>query len=136
MRTLVKWGLGAIVIPRWVLVVKYATFILIGITVYLASSPSLDITTSNGYTPLWSIAVTITASVSLIGSLRQRWERMEGWAVLCLAALLIGYAAAPLQLVVSGDHDRAAYSALALALSVLPSARAWMLIRRAGSTRG
>jgi hypothetical protein len=123
-------------IPRWVLVVKYFCFILVGLTVFAASSPSLDLTTIAGYTPIWGLAVILTGAGALIGSARPRLEPLERWSVLFLSALLLGYAAAPIQLVFGGDVDRAAYSVLALTLSLLPSARAWMLIRRTGQKHG
>lgn len=132
-RKLVEWGKRSpIVIPRWVLTLQYLLFVLIGVTVYVASAPALDVTTWNGYTPFWSVAVMASAFVCVVGSITPRWEVLERWAVIALAALFIGYAFAPLQLVLAGDHDRAAYSALAITLSLLPGARAVMLIARTG----
>lgn len=132
MRKLIKWGQSPIMIPRWVLTLKYFLFVLIGVTVYVASSPSLDITTWSGYTPFWSIAVMISAFLCLVGSATPNLEVLERWAVLVLSALLIGYAFAPVSLVLAGDSDKATYSVLALCLSLLPGARAVMLIHRTG----
>lgn len=132
MRTLIKWSRSPITIPRWVLTLKYFLFILIGVTVYLASSPSLDVTTWSGYTPFWSIAVMISGFVCMLASATPKLEVLERWSVLLLTALLVGYAFAPIQLVLAGDSDRATYSVLAITLSLLPGARAAMLIHRTG----
>ncbi|MDN4616398.1 hypothetical protein P5G50_18275 [Leifsonia sp. F6_8S_P_1B] len=132
MRKFITWGRSPILIPRWVLTLKYVMFVFVGVTVYVASSPSLDITTWEGYTPFWSIALIVASLTCIIGSASPRLEVMERWAVLVLFALLIGYAVAPVQLVLAGDTDRAAYSILAITLSLLPGARAAMLIHRTG----
>lgn len=132
MRKILERMRTPIVIPRWVLALKYFLFVLIGVTVFVSSSPSLDVTTWSGYTPFWSIAVMASSFAALIGSTREELEVLERWAVIALAALLIGYAAAPLQLVLAGDADRAAYSALAITLAVFPSAQAVRLILRTG----
>lgn len=132
MRNLITRMRMPIEIPRWVLTLKYILFVFIGVTVFVTSSPSLDITTWDGYTPFWSIAVIVSSFASMVGSLSPTFEVLERWSVVTLSSLLIGYAAAPLKLVLEGDTDRAAYSVLALTLAVLPTARAAMLIHRTG----
>ena len=123
-----------LIIPRWILMLKYLCFIGLGGAVWSASSPSLDLTTGDGYTALWGIIVICSATLCFVGSMADRLEWMERWAVLLLSALLLGFAAAPIQLVLAGDHDRLAYSVIALTLSLLPTARAVMLIGRVGKS--
>ena len=132
MRKFITWSRSPIVIPRWVLTLKYFLFVCIGVTVYVASSPSLDITTWAGYTPFWSVALMVSGLICMIGSATPRLEVLERWAVLVLTALLVGYAFAPVTLVLAGDADRASYSVIAICLSLLPASRAVMLIHLAG----
>ena len=132
MRKLISWSRSPIVIPRWVLTLKYFLFVCVGVTVYVASSPSLDITTWAGYTPFWSIALMTSGLLSMIGSTSPQLEVLERWSVLVLTALLVGYAFAPVSLVLAGDADRASYSVIAICLSLLPGSRAAMLIHRTG----
>jgi len=132
-RIIDKWRLNTIIIPRWVLTLKYVFFMFVGLTVYIASSPSLDITAGSGYTPIWALCLIAAAAASTVGSISDRLEVLERWSVLLLSALLIGYAMAPISLVFAGDHDKAAYSVLAITLSLLPIARTAQLIRRTGT---
>ncbi len=131
-KKLIRWR-EPVIIPRYILMVKYLCFVGVGVAVYVASSPSLDLTTGAGYTGLWGITVGLSSIGCLVGSMDVRLETVERWAVLVLAALLIGYACAPLQLVLSGDTNRLAYSTLAVTLAILPTARAVQLIRRVGA---
>jgi len=132
MRGIRKWGLAPIVIPRWVLVAKYACFILLGGVIFAASSPTLQDVAGDFWTGLFGLCIATTAGGALIGSIRLRWEVLERWCVMVLSGLLLGYAIAPVSLVLAGDMDRATYSTIAVTLSLLPASRAWMLIRRTG----
>jgi hypothetical protein len=132
MNELTHYVTDRIVIPRWVLVIKYCAFILIGVTVVITTSPSLNLTTASGYTPVWGGMLIGSAIICVVGSLRGLLEPIERWGVLMLSALLLGYAFAPLSLVFHGDTDKAVYSSIALTLCILPAVRAIQLIRQSG----
>lgn len=121
-----------IVIPRWVLILKYALFVLMGLSVWWASAPAVDALTPDWYTPVWALGVTLSATVAVIGSARERWESLERLAAVALASLLIVYAVSPIVLVLEGDADRAAFSVVALVVCLMPAARAVQLIKRTG----
>lgn len=136
MRRISRWGLAPIVIPRWVLVLKYACFIILGAVIFAASSPALAHLAGDFWTALFGLCIAAAAAAALVGSTHARWEALEKWGVLALSGLLLGYAIAPVSLVLAGDLDRATYSTIAVTLSLLPASRAWMLIRRTGLSGG
>ena len=125
-----------IIIPRWVLTVKYAVFILLGVTVFIASSPAVDEVTPDWLTPIWGIGISVSAVIALVGSLTQRLEVLERWACAVLASLFLVFALAPIVLVIQGDEDRAMYSVIALGFALLPIARAAQLLSRTGMQHG
>lgn len=126
-----------VIIPRWVLAVLYISLAAVGVTVALASSPSLQQATSSAAaTTLWGAGMLCSAILSAVASRRKSWEPVEQWAAAFLAMLLVGFAAAPIQLVAQGDLDHIAYSTVALALAVMPTIRTWALLRDVGRRRG
>lgn len=121
-------------VPRYVLTVKYALFIALGIAVGTASTPSsFEALTPDWYTPIWGAALSIAAFLALLGGLKESREPLERWSVSTVACLLIGYATAPIALVLAGDTNRLAYSIVALTVALAPAARAIQLLRRTGT---
>lgn len=114
-----------VIIPAWVLTLKYALFMCVGVAVYATASPSLEMAFDDWYTPAWSLAVCGAGLVAFVGSLVS--ERMERWGASGLFILMGIYTFAPIMLVLGGDTDRLAYSIIALTLSLLPYARAVQL---------
>lgn len=136
MRRIRTWGFAPIVIPRWVLIAKYVCFMILGAVIFAASSPTMQQLAGDFWTALFGISITVAAAGALVGSAHSRLEVVERWSVLALSGLLLGYAIAPVLLVLAGDLDRATYSTIAVTLSLLPASRAWMLIRRTGLNHG
>ena len=131
-----RWGLAPIVIPRWILVLQYACFIVLGVVIFAASSPSLVKVSGDFWTGLFGLCIALASAGALAGSTHPKWETLERWSALALSGLLLGYAIAPGSLVLAGDLDRATYSTIAVTLSLVPASRSWMLIRRAGLQHG
>lgn len=121
-----------ITIPRWALVVKYAFFVLLGMAVLWASSPAVDEVSPDWLTPIWGLGISTTAAAALVGSLTPRLEKIEMIGVTLLAALFVVFAIAPVVLVIQGDADRAVYSVIAAAFSVLTILRSLQLFREGG----
>jgi hypothetical protein len=134
MKPVISWG-NKLLIPRWFVTIMYALFIPIGVTVFLASSPSLDLTTGAGYTALWAMILGATGLCAAIASLSPTWEVLERWSALILSALLIGYAFAPIQLVIHGDTDKAAFSVISLVLAFPVVSQTIRLITRTGARK-
>lgn len=116
-----------ILIPRWVLAIKYGLFILLGVAIWRTTSPSFVQVVGDWYTTAWSWCLIAGAVVALLGSLREKTEKIERIGASALACLLLAYAVAPLNLVLRGDPDRTAFSVVALIVSLLPLARSLQL---------
>lgn len=130
---LIQWSNAPIIVPRWMLTVKYAILVLLGVAISIATSPSLEAALGDWLTPFWGYGISLSAIVAAIGSANFAWEALERWASSALAILLLVYAFSPVWIILTeGDHDRLAYSVTALALSVIPTARAIYLLRRTG----
>lgn len=128
-----RWANRPIILPGWMLTAKYLGFMLLGLTVYLATSPSLTETAGAWLSPVWGLLVIATGGFGAYGSLRERNEPVERWACAALAILLWVYAVSPVLIIITElDWDRATYSVTALLLSGLPIARAIYLLRRTG----
>lgn len=77
-----------ITIPRWVLTVKYAFFLVLAGATAVRGSATLDLTTPAGYTPIWCAAVAAGALVALPSSIVRAWEAAEKWAAVWIAGWL------------------------------------------------
>lgn len=120
-------------VPRYLLSVKYAMFIALGVAVGVSTTNSaFSHLTPGWYTPAWGLALSIAAMLALMGSIRARWEVLERWSTMVLTSLLLGFAIAPIILVLQGDFDRLAGSVVALTVAIAPAARAAQLLRRTG----
>lgn len=117
-----------VVIPRWLLTVKYFVFILVGAAVLNASSPTFDLAYDEPLTVAWPILLILTSVVTFVGSFRAEWEgSLEKWGVSVIFILMAIYAFAPIHFVLMGDQNRLAYSTIAILVSLLPYARALQL---------
>lgn len=132
------WARAPMLIARGVYALELVFLAGLGLAIWWASSPVLDLTVPDGWQAAWGVTLSLAALGTLAG-LVVKGETVERWATLLLASLLIGYAAAPFQLVLAGDRDRLVYSIIAAALAIIPTARAWALLRRptkSGHVRG
>lgn len=115
------------------LTAKYVGFMVLGLTVILATSPSLFETAGEWSSPAWGALVIIAGAWGAVGSTSEHREPIERWACTGLALLLWVYAISPVLIIITElDWDRATYSMTALLLSGLPIARAIYLLRRTG----
>lgn len=130
MKRIHEWATAILVIPRWLLTVKYALFAVFGVVALIAGAPSLSVTAGAIYAFYWAIALVIAAVVAFIASLYEskRAEAVEKWAAVALVALLSANLAGAISLVGLGDLNRAAFSVLILLVTLLPAARAVALI--------
>lgn len=77
-----------IYLPRWVLVLKYAFFVVLAALTAIRGLATLDLTTPASYTPIWSAAVALGALVALPASLSPKLESVEKWAAAWIAGWL------------------------------------------------
>ncbi len=132
-----QWSRSDVVIPRWLLTLKYTFLALLGVVVIFASQPSIEaLTDSAAWTTGWGYGVAFFASGCFVGSLSdaKTYERIERISSVGLMSLFVVYALAPLYLVlVERDLDRASLSVVALALSIVPFARMLTLLALTGT---
>jgi hypothetical protein len=126
------WDRNPIIVPRWLLTVKYLGFVILGILTLIGGIPSLQLFTFDGYTTFWAIAVITVGVGAAVGTFRGSWEGYEKWAVVILTGLLMTWSvAAIIRSVFEGDIERLAGSWAVFMLSMLPAARAIGLLRGA-----
>jgi hypothetical protein len=121
-----------VVVPRWLLTLKYSGFIAIGIAGAWAGSPVLTEATSEAYTARWGLVLAVSAVIAAIASLRKSWEVIERWSSLILVAVLSIYTWTAFQIgVIEGDSTRTTLAAVLATLTMLPAARAFGLLMKA-----
>ena len=63
-----------IAIPRWAITAKYLAFVVVGVHAFVSGVPSLDLTTPDGYAPIWAGVIAFFAAVGAVGSLKPKWQ--------------------------------------------------------------
>lgn len=126
-----------LVIPRWMLTAKYLFFVVLGILASIAGIPSFDLTTWVGYTTPWSAGVVIAATIAAYASLTPERERqLEKWSAVALVSFLGGYVIAAWALTFfEWNLNRVIFSWIVVGVTMLPSVRAFDLLRRYGLRR-
>lgn len=118
-----------IFVPRWVLVVMYSGFIVLGGMAAIAGIPTLDLTTPEGYVTPYALAIALFAIIAAVGaSLGFRHERLELVGALLLFSLLTTYAGSALFLSAGGDIGRATFAVVILMVTFAPAARGMGLL--------
>lgn len=129
-KKLIHWAKTPIFVPRWMLSAKYIGFVVLGLFILLWGNPTLSLATFDGYTTFWAIGVMATATFSLPGSFRERYESFEKWTALILAGLVTTWSvAAIIRAVNEGTFERIPGAWAILMLGLLPAARAFGLLR-------
>lgn len=132
-RPFINWSKSPIIVPRWMLTLKYVVLSALGTAIALATAPSLEDSLGDWLSTYWGYAILISGLLAAIGSARFRWEALERWSGSALSILLLVYALSPVLIIITeGDLDRLVYSITAIGLAMTPSARAVYLLRRTG----
>lgn len=127
------WHKDPLVIPRWLLTLKYLGFAILGFLVMLGGLPTLDLLTFQGYTSIWAGGLILASVSGGYYSLSERGERKEKWGSLTVFALLFTWAIAAIfrATFVEADIERVSGAFAVLLISMLPGVRAWDLLRKA-----
>ncbi len=130
------WAWSPVIVLRVALVLVYMLYVYASVIAYRAGIPVFTLTTPEGYTSIWAVMLGISAVVAAVGSITDRWQKIEKWATLALSALLMGYIGG-LNLVgfVEGDLDRQFVGAIALIAGVLPFTRFVYLAAQSGKRK-
>lgn len=130
---LLAWSKEPIVVPRWMLTVKYLAFAILGALSIYGGIPSLSQATFDTFTVYWGAALVLASASAAVASFRREWEEWEKWTSLILFALLSSWSVAAIWRAASeGDITRVAGSFAVLIISMLPGTRALGLMRVAG----
>lgn len=130
------WFWSPIIVLRVALMSTYLLYVYASVIAFRAGIPVFTLTTPEGYTSVWAVLVGVAALLAGIGSVTDRWQRLEKWAALALSALLMGYIGG-LNLVgfVEQDLDRQFVGAIALIAGVLPITRFVYLAAQSGKKK-
>lgn len=130
------WAWSPAIVLRFSLVTVYMLYVYGSVIAFLAGVPILSLTTPEGYTAPWAILLGASAVASAVGSITDRWQRVERWATMVLSALLLTYIV-PLNVVgfLEHDLDRQFIGVIALIAGVLPVTRFVYLAAQSGKRK-
>lgn len=130
---LIEWSKEPIIVPRWLLTLKYIAFVVLGTLSVIGGIPSITVATFETFTTVWSAGLVVSAVIAGVASVRREWEDTEKWASLAITAFLLTWSVAAIwRAVTEGDIDRAAGAFAVLVITFLPGARAFGLLRNTG----
>lgn len=122
------WALAPAIVLRVSLVTEYLLYCYGSAIAFIAGVPLFSLVTWEGYTPVWAVLMGTSAVIAAIGSVSDRWDRIEKWAALSLTAMMLGYAGG-MNLVgfAEADLKRQFVGVVAVIAMVLPATRfAWL----------
>lgn len=127
------WAWSPVIVLRVSLVIVYLLYVYAGVIAFQAGIPIFTLLTWEGYTSIWAALLVPAAIVAAIGSLADRWQRIEKWSTLALTALQSGYVIG-LNAVgfIAGDLSRQYVGVIALIAIVLPATRFVYLAAQSG----
>lgn len=129
-REALRPDLSPIKVPRWVFLVKYAAFTAFGFYAAIAGTPTFDLSTPEGYRPIWAAFVVATAFATFVSCLFG-WWRVEQWTVLAMTSFMLAYVySLAIRAWADGDSRAQAITVLTVAVMVLPVGRFLTLARR------
>lgn len=130
---LINWSREPIVVPRWMLTLKYLAFVILGTLSVIGGIPSISEATFTTFTTYWSGGLVVSAAIATVASFRRAWESLEKWSVLLVSGFLLTWVvAAIVRAAGEGDLGRMAGAFSVLVITMLPVARTIDLMGRAG----
>lgn len=132
----VIWAWSPIIVLRVALFLQYALYAYASVIAFIVGVPIFDLTTPRGYTAVWAILLGLSAIVSAIGAITERWNALEKWSSLALSALMLTFVGAVnLAGFVEGDLNEQFVGAISLIAVVLPFCRFVYLAAQTGKKR-
>lgn len=131
-----KWAWSPIIVLRIALLGNYLLWVPAAVIAFLAGVPLFELTTPHGWTPVWAILLGAAATVSAVGSITDRWQKVEKWASAGLSALLLAYIGGMnLTAYLENDLNRKFVGVVALIAGILPIVRFVYLAAQTGKKR-
>lgn len=115
--------------PRWAYLLTYGGLVVFGIIAVIVGVPSIDLTTPDGYRPIWAGFIMVSGIVSAVG-LMGHWHTLERWGVLFLVAFTSAYVFAIAKLALQGDAGRQALAVILIVVLIFPASRYLVLVAR------
>lgn len=130
------WAWGPVVVLRVALVAVYLGYVYASVIAFIAGVPVFRLTAPDGYTSIWAALLGVSAILSAIGSVTDRWQQLEKWASLGLASMMLAYVGALNGIgFVEGDLNRQFVGAIAFIAFILPAVRFVYLAAQSGKRR-
>lgn len=130
---LANWAWGPVIMLRIALVLTYLAYVYCSVVAFIAGVPILSFNSLPGYLPVWAALLGISAIVSAVGSLTDRWQKIERWATLVLSAMLLAYMGGlNISAWIEHDINRKFVGGIAVIASILPVARYIYLAAQSG----
>lgn len=116
-------------IPRWILLLKYLGFAFFGVVAYNVGVPRLDLTTPEGYRPIWAAAIVLFALTAALFLIIQK-PNLERISLVGLVGFLGVYIYAITQAALDGGEGYKALASVLWLLIVFPAGRFVALLPR------
>lgn len=130
------WAWGPVIVLRWALLATYLLHVYLAAMAFVAGVPAFSLTTAPGYTSIWAFVMGTGAVVAAVGSLTDRWEKVEKWGALAVFATMLGYVGTiHILAYASGDIKRQAVAAALSIVLVLPAVRFVYLAAQTGKCK-
>lgn len=88
---LARWAWGPTIVLRVALVATYLVSVYASVWAFIAGIPIFTLTSPEGYTPVWAVLLGTAGVVAAVGSITDRWSKIEKWAALTLFSLWLAY---------------------------------------------
>lgn len=130
------WAWSPIIVLRVALLAAYLISVYSSVWAFIAGVPVFTLTTPQGWTPVWAVLLGTSAVVAAIGSITDRWQKLEKWASMVLSAMWFAYVGG-MNLVgfADGDPSRQFLGAASITLLALPVSRFVYLAAQSGKKK-
>ena len=128
-----RWVWSPVIVLRVALVSAYLISVYASAWAFIAGIPVFRLTAPEGYASVWAVLLGTAAVIAAVGSISDRWQKVEMWASLALFALWLAYVGGMHGVAfAAGDPDRQFLAAASITLLVLPVTRFVYLAAQTG----
>lgn len=131
-----SWAWSPVIVLRISLFITYFAWVFASVIAFLVGVKVFDLTTPPGWTAPWAIVLGGAAVFSSVGSITDRWQRLERWATLLLSAMILSLAI-PVNMMGWLEHNLNSqfFGAIVIIAGVLPVTRFIYLAAQSGKRR-
>jgi hypothetical protein len=130
------WAWGPVIVLRFAVVSTYLGLVYASVIAFIAGVPIFELTTPQGWQPVWAVTLGTSAVIASIGSLSDKWQKLEMFAVAVVGAMMLAYVGGlNLRGFVDGDLDRQFIGVIAFIAAILPWTRFIYLAAQMGKRK-